>query len=1036
MEKAAELQCALDDRAAARRLHQELAEMDREHRRWAGRFKVQVRPQPPVTRTSPVQKRPPLAPMGKSRGARGTGISASSWVIDDLGMRGIIWQQSYLSRKSPKFYRGAARDNWEYDVRDEAVLLGADGEPIIISNMGEDWIEIGAAWQAMEDASTRANAKVQIRAIAPFDSDMSQEEMASSLRHFCETILEPLGLPYSAVIHRPPELGDQRNFHPHLAFSLRSMRRIEPYCWEVADEVRGELDGKDGVQMLRHLWAHSLSETAEKAQRIMRYTGLGYGARGLDLDAGEHLGEGRAAMVRRGENVAAFERNRIKAARNAARRAIRDADKKIAALTKVHGALIADLAAENTRKPKTLSVVPVLIKPRRLHVASSPPQPSRQLASVPRGQRKRLPLQPTKGREVRVAAQRALVASTGPAHPYHLGAIAAISRIALPGARLPPPASETASGSLLQLPDGPDIEMPQRLHVATEPSQQLVRVRGEPSQCPAPRERLKGRDVRTIAARALASSTGSVRPDRPGAIAVSCGIASPIVKPLTSAVSLASTNVPVPLSVDASPPRITFLAVPTAHPVTNKAVPSMIDGAALHTAFLEASSRARELPEVLQLIQPSRGKSPKQDSRPLTLARPSPPNEAGAVLIEQLLLALRRTRSDKDTSRPSQPDPAAVWDQILPPEDNGAPAAGQTAGPNGGSAANGNPAPAALTPSPKRNQSRPRHQLSKSRLARNRVREAPEIDAIPARDWFEANPLTPFSRQVAQESSADRGKLARLVKSDAYVMDLGAGVLEIHPGALKAIGANEDWAMRANIQQALTGIRADQQQVVEAMAREVEHRPLAFAKSGSRFWPRDLAPEHLLRLDRWAADPGFSQEIYGLEQRIYRAHVDNDREKAGANAAKIDVAPAMPTKLAKSVSDGFGGWRDTPAPIFTGEGAAVQINAFDPATGNPTEPLLILLKLAGEHPSDIVLAADERLMALNRAPEILAPLLHGWRNDERVAGLVIETVRESRLAGRPVWPRQVAAAVTALVHRDRHAGMSNLNPQSGNGRSR
>ncbi|MFX6011294.1 hypothetical protein ABTE87_21625, partial [Acinetobacter baumannii] len=81
-------------------------------------------------------------------------------------------QQSYLGRKSADFYRGAARDNWEYDVRDEAVVLGPDGEPIIISNMGDDWVEIGVGWQAMEDASTRKNAKIQIRAIAPFDADM------------------------------------------------------------------------------------------------------------------------------------------------------------------------------------------------------------------------------------------------------------------------------------------------------------------------------------------------------------------------------------------------------------------------------------------------------------------------------------------------------------------------------------------------------------------------------------------------------------------------------------------------------------------------------------------------------------------------------------------------------------------------------------------------------------------------------------------------------------------------------------------------
>ncbi|WP_375395567.1 hypothetical protein [uncultured Sphingomonas sp.] len=206
--------------------------------------------------------------------------------------------------------------------------------------MGDDWIEIGAAWQAMEDASTRANAKIQLLAIAPFDSDMSEGEMIAALAHFCRTTLDPLGLPYSSAIHSPPAEGDQRNFHPHIAFSLRPMRRVEPYAWEVADEVCGELDGRDGVQMLRHLWAHSMSAAAEEARSNRRYTGLGYGARRLDLEAGGHLGEPRAAIVARGGHVWAHERNRIKAARNAARRVIRDADHKIAALTRMRDAAV------------------------------------------------------------------------------------------------------------------------------------------------------------------------------------------------------------------------------------------------------------------------------------------------------------------------------------------------------------------------------------------------------------------------------------------------------------------------------------------------------------------------------------------------------------------------------------------------------------------------------------------------------------------------------------------------------------------------
>jgi hypothetical protein len=357
-EKAAQLQSSLEDRAVTSRLLKELAEADRSIAKWH-RFQVRSMPERPAKATSPVIKRSagPSSSAPRERGAARP-QAASSWVIDRAGFRGVIWQQSYLGRNSQGFYRGAARDNWEYECRDEAVLRDATGEPVIISNMGEDWVEIGTAWQCLEDASTRKNAKVQIRVIAPFDADMSQEEMIAALRQFCSTVLEPMGLPYSAVIHEPSEEGDARNFHPHISMSLRPMRRIEPYAWEIADEVRGELDGRDGVQMLRHLWAHSMTEAAEAAGRNMQYTGLGYGARGIDFEAGEHLGEARNAMVRRGQHVAVHERNRIKAERNRLRARIRDLDSKITALTTIRDSVLKDRVG-SIRAPSVGKIVSV-----------------------------------------------------------------------------------------------------------------------------------------------------------------------------------------------------------------------------------------------------------------------------------------------------------------------------------------------------------------------------------------------------------------------------------------------------------------------------------------------------------------------------------------------------------------------------------------------------------------------------------------------------------------------------------------------------
>ncbi|WP_373486556.1 MobA/MobL family protein, partial [Blastomonas sp.] len=349
-EQAARLHRNLQDKAAARGILREMAETDRGIAKWY-RLTGRIIPDKPTSATSPVTKRTSrsasLAPLKASAAMP---QAASSWAIDAAGFRGVTWQQTYIGRSSPKFRRGAAKDNWEYECRDEAVLLDAAGEPVIVSSMGEDWLEIGTAWQCLEDASTRKNAKIQIRVIAPFDADASHEEKVAAIEHFATTVLEPLNLPYSAVIHQPSEDGDQRNYHAHISFSLRPMRRIEPYAWEVADEVRGELDGKAGVQILRHLWAHSMTEAAARSGREMQYTGLGFGARGLDHESGEHLGDALTAMARRGQYVPASERNRIKAERNRFRSRMRDLDKKIEALSVVRDAVLKDLEHSETQQ--------------------------------------------------------------------------------------------------------------------------------------------------------------------------------------------------------------------------------------------------------------------------------------------------------------------------------------------------------------------------------------------------------------------------------------------------------------------------------------------------------------------------------------------------------------------------------------------------------------------------------------------------------------------------------------------------------------
>lgn len=119
-------------------------------------------------------------------------------------------------------------------------------------------------------------------------------------------------------------------------------------------------------------------------------------------------------------------------------------------------------------------------------------------------------------------------------------------------------------------------------------------------------------------------------------------------------------------------------------------------------------------------------------------------------------------------------------------------------------------------------------------------------------------------------------------------------------------------------------------------------------------------------------------------------------------------------------------------PSFTGSGSTVRVEAFDPAN-KPTPQLLLLLKLAGENPRRIEFATDGGLTAMSDAPAAMVPLLHGWRQDERVEHLVVATVRASRDAGHAVWPPEIAAALRAAAaigpgaeepRRDRNDGMN------------
>lgn len=253
---------------------------------------------------------------------------------------------------------------------------------------------------------------------------------------------------------------------------------------------------------------------------------------------------------------------------------------------------------------------------------------------------------------------------------------------------------------------------------------------------------------------------------------------------------------------------------------------------------------------------------------------------------------------------------------------------------------------------------------------------------------------------------------------DFYVHDDGTGRLELDPRAEQMLGVSQAELDQQAEQAALADLRREQQGVVADLVAEVERRPLAFSPTGPRPWPRDLDPASLKRLDRWSRDEGFRDDLFhAVEAPVRKAHKASGMTAATAAAEVAAIRTRAEARPRRDIPNGTGGMPTLPQPVFDDEGPRAGIVAFDPISGQPSDRLLLLLMLAGRYPRRIEVADDGKPMARPGKPALLAPLLHAWRDDDRVVALVTKTVTESRKFGRPVWPPGIAAAVSAYVER-------------------
>ena len=303
---------AVEDRRARDKLFREIAANERSYERfWRDFFRS--RRAPPRPRSAPTdtfaKTKSPSEQPAPSRAATPRAIARyRAPVIDRWGQRGIFLKATYLSARTATI--GANRRMINYITAPDHVAF--DGETAMIaSNIGENRAEMAAAFDVIEEVAraSRKNAKLVTTFIVNLPDDLTRAQQLAYVRDYAEAAFGAHDLPWVGAVHTPSPDGDQRNFHAHIAVSMRPMVRVADHQWSVCSELRGELDNKLQFRAWRLLAADMMTEASRAAGSDRSYTGLSYVERGLALKPTEKLGPRSTREVRNGQYDATNARN-------------------------------------------------------------------------------------------------------------------------------------------------------------------------------------------------------------------------------------------------------------------------------------------------------------------------------------------------------------------------------------------------------------------------------------------------------------------------------------------------------------------------------------------------------------------------------------------------------------------------------------------------------------------------------------------------------------------------------------------------------
>ncbi|QDH35118.1 MobA/MobL family protein [Porphyrobacter sp. YT40] len=237
-------------------------------------------------------------------------------IRDKLGRRGVYFRVRYFGAKTTR--PGVAMRFATYIF--EGAELDSAGQPMWATNVGKTIEETVAGLDHLEvvNRSAQKNAKVIYAAELAMDHRWTPEQMLQVGERWAEERFGQFGLPYVIALHPPPPEGDERNWHLHAIWSWRPLQRTGDHEWCVGEGLRNELDGADGMRLLRERFAMISTAMSQEAGHCDVFTALSYAARGLPVEGQEHLGEVWTRRARAGELVPENEENHERVLRSMA----------------------------------------------------------------------------------------------------------------------------------------------------------------------------------------------------------------------------------------------------------------------------------------------------------------------------------------------------------------------------------------------------------------------------------------------------------------------------------------------------------------------------------------------------------------------------------------------------------------------------------------------------------------------------------------------------------------------------------------------